>query len=283
MRIERSRRSSNVQDRRGIRASPAIAGGGIGIVVIAIVAMLLGVDPRAILQSGAALAPAATGETGGAPPADDAAADFVVRVLGDTEDVWREQFAQMGTVYREPTLILFTDAVESACGYAQAAVGPFYCPSDESVYIDLGFYRDLRDQLGAPGDFAQAYVIAHEVGHHVQALLGIADQVAAARQRAGEAEGNALSVRQELQADCLAGVWAFHADRERALLEAGDIEEGLTAAAAIGDDRLQQRARGYIVPESFTHGTSEQRVRWFRAGLQSGDIGKCDTFGAGAS
>jgi predicted metalloprotease len=283
MKIERSRRSRNVEDRRGLRATPAMAGGGIGIIVIAIVAMLLGVDPRAILQAGPALAPASSTETGGAPPADDAAADFVSRVLGDTEDVWREQFALLGADYREPTLVLFTDAVQSACGFTQSAVGPFYCPRDEHVYIDLGFYRDLREQLGAPGDFAQAYVIAHEVGHHVQKLLGIADQVATARQRASETEGNALSVRQELQADCLAGVWAFHANRERGLLDAGDVEEGLTAAAAIGDDRLQRRARGYVVPESFTHGTSEQRVRWFRTGLETGDIGKCDTFSAGGA
>lgn len=259
-----------------------MAGGGIAVVVVAIIAMLLGVDPRAILQAGPELAPASSVQTGTAPPADDAAADFVTRVLGDTEDVWNEQFALLGADYREPTLVLFSDAVQSACGFTQSAVGPFYCPRDEHVYIDLAFYRDLRDQLGAPGDFAQAYVIAHEVGHHVQNLLGIADQVAAARQRANETEGNALSVRQELQADCLAGVWAYHANRERALLDAGDIEEGLRAAAAIGDDRLQRRARGYVVPEAFTHGTSEQRVRWFRAGLEAGDIGKCDTFGAGA-
>jgi len=282
MRIERSRRSRNVEDRRGIRTTPAVAGGGAAVVVIAIVAMLLGVDPRSILQAGPELTPPST-ETGGAPPADDAAADFVSRVLGDTEDVWREQFVQLGAAYREPTLVLFTDAVQSACGFTQSAVGPFYCPRDEHVYIDLGFYRDLREQLGAPGDFAQAYVIAHEVGHHVQNLLGIADQVAAARQRASETQSNALSVRQELQADCLAGVWAFHANRERGLLEAGDVEEGLTAAAAIGDDRLQRRARGYVVPESFTHGTSDQRVRWFREGLETGDVGKCDTFSAGGA
>ncbi len=194
MKIERSRRSRNVEDRRGIRATPAIAGGGIGIVVIAIVAMLLGVDPRAILQAGPASAPAAPTETGGAPPADDPAADFVSRVLGDTEDVWREQFALLGADYREPTLVLFTDAVQSACGFTQSAVGPFYCPRDEHVYIDLGFYRDLREQLGAPGDFAQAYVIAHEVGHHVQKLLGIADQVVG-RDASGRARRRATRSR----------------------------------------------------------------------------------------
>jgi hypothetical protein len=280
MRWERSRRSSNVEDRRGVRAGPAVAGGGIGVVLIAIVALMLGVDPRVILQGGAALAPSASVESGGPPPAGDEMADFVSHVLGDTEDVWNALFAQAGSDYREPTLVLFSDAVQSACGFAQAAVGPFYCPRDQKVYIDLSFYRDLRDRMGAPGDFAQAYVIAHEIGHHVQTLLGISEQVMAARQRASEAEGNALSVRQELQADCLAGVWAHHAERTRAVLETGDIEEGLTAAAAIGDDRLQRQARGYVVPESFTHGSSEQRVRWFRRGLETGDFGQCDTFNA---
>jgi hypothetical protein len=253
-----------------------VAGGGIGVVVITIVAMMLGVDPRVLLQGDA---PAPEG-SGGPPPAGDEMADFVSAILGDTEDVWNSLFAQMGSEYREPTLVLFSDAVQSACGFAEAAVGPFYCARDESVYIDLGFYRDLRDRLGAPGDFAQAYVIAHEIGHHVQTLLGVSERVMAARQRASETEGNALSVRQELQADCLAGVWAYHAERARDLLEGGDVEEGLAAAAAIGDDRLQRRARGYVVPESFTHGSSEQRVRWFRAGLAGGDFERCDTFSA---
>jgi uncharacterized protein len=186
----------------------------------------------------------------------------------------------MGREYAEPRLVLFTGAVESACGFAEAAVGPFYCPGDRKLYIDLSFYRDLRERLGAPGDFAQAYVIAHEVGHHVQNLLGIAERVQASRRRLSRAEGNALQVRMELQADCFAGVWASNAQRARQILEAGDVEEGLNAAAAIGDDRLQRRAQGRVVPESFTHGSSAQRVRWFKRGLETGDPGECDTFAA---
>jgi hypothetical protein len=211
-------------------------------------------------------------------PAGDAEAEFVEYILGSTEDVWNGIFAEAGGDYREPTLVLFSDMAQSACGYAQSAVGPFYCPADEQVYIDLSFYRDLQQRLGAPGDFAQAYVIAHEVGHHVQTLQGITEQTTLARQRAGEAEANAISVRTELQADCYAGVWAYHSERTRQWLEQGDIEEGLNAAAAIGDDRLQRRTQGHVVPESFTHGTSEQRVRWFRRGLESGNPATCDTF-----
>jgi hypothetical protein len=201
-------------------------------------------------------------------------------VLADTEDTWHALFGKVGRSYREPTLVLFSGAVESACGSAEAAMGPFYCPGDQKVYLDLTFFDELHDRFGAPGDFAQAYVIAHEVGHHVQNLLGIAKQVQAARQQAGEREANALSVMMELQADCFAGVWGYHADKSRGLLEAGDIEEGLNAAAAIGDDRLQRQARGYVVPESFTHGSSAQRVRWFRQGLSSGDPNSCNTFAA---
>jgi hypothetical protein len=204
--------------------------------------------------------------------------DFVAVVLADTEDVWTEVFRRSGRSYREPTLVLFSGAVESACGFAQSAVGPFYCPLDRKVYLDLAFFKDLRDRFRAPGDFAQAYVIAHEVGHHVQTLLGISQEVVEMRQRLDTARANALAVRQELQADCFAGVWANRAHRARQILEAGDIEEGLDAAAAIGDDRLQQRTRGYAVPESFTHGSSAQRVRWFKRGLESGDPGACDTF-----
>jgi predicted metalloprotease len=215
-----------------------------------------------------------------APPEDDERAAFVSTVLADTEDTWHPLFEQMGASYREPTLVLFSDAVDSACGFAQAAMGPFYCPGDQKVYLDIGFFDELHERFGAPGDFAQAYVIAHEVGHHVQNLLGIASEVQAARQQADEREGNALSVMMELQADCFAGVWGHHADRTRHLLEQGDVEEGLNAAAAIGDDRLQREAGGRVVPDAFTHGSSEQRMHWFEQGLKSGDPNACDTFEA---
>jgi hypothetical protein len=204
--------------------------------------------------------------------------DFVARVLGSTERVWAEKFQAMGRQYDPPALVLFSGVVQSACGMAQAAMGPFYCPPDRKVYIDLSFFEDMERRLGASGDFAQAYVIAHEVGHHIQNLLGIADKVTRARLQAPEAEANALSVRMELQADCLAGAWAKNADESRAILEQGDVEEGLNAASAIGDDRLQKRSQGYAVPESFTHGSSEQRVRWFNRGLETGDMNQCDTF-----
>ncbi len=207
--------------------------------------------------------------------------NFVSVVLADTEDVWRDLFRKRNAEYRDPTLVLFSGAVQSACGIAQSAVGPFYCPADHKVYLDLSFFRDLRDRFRAPGDFAQAYVIAHEVGHHVQSLLGISDRVQAARQRAGEREANALSVKLELQADCFAGVWAFHADKTRQILEEGDVEEALNAASAIGDDRLQQQSRGHVTPDSFTHGSSAQRVEWFQRGLKSGRTDQCDTFAAG--
>lgn len=209
----------------------------------------------------------------------DAGKDFVARVLGSTERVWTDKFQQVGRQYVKPKLVLFSGFVQSACGMAQSAMGPFYCPGDQKVYIDLSFYQDMKNKLGAPGDFAQAYVVAHEVGHHVQNLLGIADKVTKARMQAPEAEANALSVRMELQADCLAGVWAKTANDQNKILEEGDVEEGLNAAAQIGDDRLQKRSQGYVVPESFTHGSSEQRVRWFKRGLQSGDMNSCDTFG----
>lgn len=204
--------------------------------------------------------------------------DFVSVVLADTEETWQAIFSQRGGDYREPKLVLFRDAVNSACGLARSATGPFYCPGDQKVYIDLSFYSDLKNRFKAPGDFAQAYVIAHEVGHHVQTLLGVSQQVQRVKQGLSQADGNKLSVRQELQADCFAGVWANHADRSRQLLERGDIEEGLAAASAIGDDRLQQQSRGYVTPDSFTHGTSAQRVRWFRIGLRQGDLKACDTF-----
>lgn len=223
------------------------------------------------------------GDTGGgttsADVSTDAGRDFVARVLGSTERVWGGIFQNMGRQYEEPKLVLFSGFVQSACGMAQSAMGPFYCPNDHKVYIDLSFYQDMKTKLGAPGDFAQAYVVAHEVGHHVQNLLGIADKVQQARMRASEEEGNALSVRMELQADCLAGIWAKEADATKHILEQGDIEEALNAAAQIGDDRLQRKSQGYVVPESFTHGSSEQRVRWFKTGLQANDIRACDTFG----
>ncbi|MCU0538027.1 MAG: zinc metallopeptidase [Hydrococcus sp. Prado102] len=212
------------------------------------------------------------------PPANDEMADFVSVVLADTEDTWHGIFQQSGQTYREPTLVLFRGAVESGCGYAEAAMGPFYCPLDEKVYIDLSFYQDLKNRFQAPGDFAQAYVIAHEVGHHVQNLLGISDKVRAAQRQVSEVEANQLSVRQELQADCFAGVWAHHAERSRQILEAGDIEEALNAASSIGDDRLQKQSRGYVVPESFTHGSSAQRVRWFKRGIETGEPAQCNTF-----
>src|SRR5262245_2553356 len=285
MRWQMGRRSDNIEDRRGMSAGPGMAvGGGIGTIALVLIALFFGIDPSALLQGGGD----PTG--GGAPPQqqvqprapakDDEMANFVAVVLGDTEDTWKELFRRMNRQYREPKLVLFTNVVQSACGSAQSAMGPFYCPGDQKVYIDLAFYRDLRERLGAPGDFAQAYVIAHEVGHHVQNLLGIAERVEGMRRRASEQQSNAIQVRMELQADCFAGVWAANAQRARQILEAGDIEEGLNAAAAIGDDRLQKRAQGRVVPESFTHGSSAQRVRWFKQGLDTGDPRKCDTFGA---
>ena len=283
MRLEDQERSSNIEDRRGMSVGRGIAGGGIGIVVIALIALFFGVDPSVILEG--ALAPDATPGPQReverrAPTRDDKTADFVAAVLGSTEETWSDLFRRSGREYQKPTLVLFSGVVQSACGMAQAAVGPFYCPLDQKLYIDLEFYRDLQDRFRAPGDFAQAYVIAHEVGHHVQNLLGIAEQVQSARQRASERQANALSVRMELQADCLAGIWAHYANRKKRILEEGDIEEGIGAAAAVGDDRIQKATRGYVSPDSFTHGSADQRVRWFRRGLESGDLKTCDAFGA---
>jgi uncharacterized protein len=270
--------SQNVQDRRGIRVGRA-GGIGIGTIVLALIAVYFGQDPSVVLNS---VQPGTQSEE--VPyeesPEEAQLREFVSVVLADTEMTWGAIFAAAGRTYEEPKLVLFSGAVESACGFAQAAVGPFYCPGDRKVYIDLSFYQDLQSRFGAPGDFAQAYVVAHEIGHHVQTLLGISERNMAARQGASEAEANSLSVRQELQADCFAGIWAHNADRSRALLEAGDIEEGLNAASAIGDDRLQQQSRGYVSPESFTHGSSEQRVRWFKRGFETGSVDTCDTFGA---
>ena len=273
------RQSENVEDRRGIRVSRGLAGGGIGTLLLVLVAMYLGVDPTVLLNQ----APPGDGRPVETKPHDRPAeenqlAKFVSVVLADTEDTWRDLFRRKGRTYQEPKLVLFTDAVQSACGLAGAAVGPFYCPEDQKVYIDLRFYQDLKERFQAPGDFAQAYVIAHEIGHHVQNLFGISEKVQAARTRVREVEANRLSVQLELQADCLSGVWAHHANKARQILEAGDVEEALRAASAIGDDRLQRQTRGVIVPDTFTHGTSEQRVRWFRHGLETGDLGQCNTF-----
>jgi predicted metalloprotease len=280
MRWERGRRSDNVEDRRGIRVSRGVAGGGIGALLLVLVALYFGVDPSVLVNTGVqpsgSTAPYA--ESRNASPEEERLSEFVSVVLADTEDTWHTLFRQMGQSYQEPSLVLFSGAVESACGFAQAAVGPFYCPRDQKVYIDLSFFEDLENRFRAPGDFAQAYVIAHEIGHHVQKLLGIADKVDTLRRRVDETQGNRLSVMLELQADCLAGVWAHHADRSRRILEQGDIEEALNAASAIGDDRLQRRSRGYVTPDSFTHGSSGQRVHWFRQGIETGDIEQCNTF-----
>ncbi|MHB8869156.1 MAG: KPN_02809 family neutral zinc metallopeptidase [Thermoleophilia bacterium] len=276
------RRSANVEDRRGMsrKGGGLAVGGGLGTVVIVVLYLLLGGDPSQIAgQVGAPSgAPSQTGGTVGAQ--SDELAQFVAVVLADTEEVWAEVFRETGRTYRDPGLVLFTGAVESACGTQSSAVGPFYCPADQTVYIDLSFYDELKERHGAPGDFAQAYVIAHEVGHHVQKLLGVSDQVNDQRDRVSETEYNQLLVRMELQADFLAGVWAHHAQQNWQVLEAGDVEEALAAASAIGDDRLQRESTGRVVPDSFTHGTSEQRVRWFQKGLDTGDISQGDTFSA---
>jgi hypothetical protein len=283
MRWQMGRRSDNIEDQRGMPVGRgAVVGGGIGTVVLVLLALYFGVDPSVVLQGvdpGDSRSVSSVQQQR-APAGDEPLKDFVSVILADTEDTWGELFQRMGRQYERPHLVLFSGAVKSACGFAEAAVGPFYCPGDRKLYIDLSFYRDLRDKLGAPGDFAQAYVIAHEVGHHVQNLLGIAEKVQAAQGRRSRTEANALQVRMELQADCLAGVWANNAQRARNLLESGDIEEGLNAASAIGDDRLQRQAQGRVVPESFTHGSSAQRVRWFKRGIDSGDPGQCDTFTA---
>lgn len=279
MRWREGRESDNVEDRRGLSAAPTLAGGGIGTIVLLLVAWYFGIDPSLLLQGGSSQG-APHSQSVQSSPASDEARKFVAVVLADTEDTWRDLFRRMGGTYQDPKLVLFSGAVQSACGFAQSAVGPFYCPGDHKVYIDLSFFDELKNRFRAPGDFAQAYVIAHEVGHHVQNLLGISGKVDALRARAGKTESNALSVRLELQADCFAGVWAYHADKARRILEAGDVEAALNAASAIGDDRLQMQARGYVAPDSFTHGSSAQRVRWFKRGIASGDLRQCDTFKA---
>jgi predicted metalloprotease len=290
MRWQTGRESENVEDRRG--QGPQFGRGvrvggisGLGLIVVFVIALLMGVNPLALLEGlggGATIAPAPTqridAPTTPRPGGSDDPARFAAVILADTEDTWGQIFAAAENRYVPPHLVLFDVATPSACGQGSAAMGPFYCPLDRKLYLDLGFFRELERRFHAPGDFAQAYVIAHEVGHHVQNLLGIADRVQSLRQRVSEREANALSVRTELQADCLAGIWAYYANKQRKLLEPGDVEEGLRAAAAIGDDTIQRRAQGRVVPESWTHGSSEQRVRWFRRGMDSGRIDGCDTF-----
>jgi predicted metalloprotease len=283
MDIRGRRKSSNIEDRRGMRPGRTGVGLSLGGVLFLVVLSLLGINPLPFLGL-ATKAPEVQMEETGQPyqesPGEAALREMTAVVLADTEDTWSALLPQYGVEYAEPTLVLFSGAVQSGCGAAQSEMGPFYCPRDGRVYIDMSFYDDLARRFGAPGDFAQAYVIAHEVGHHVQNLLGTADKVRAAQGRVGQVEANALSVRMELQADCYAGVWAHHAGRSRQLLEAGDVEEGLNAASAIGDDRLQHMSQGRVVPDAFTHGSSEQRVRWFRQGMQAGTIEACDTFAA---
>jgi predicted metalloprotease len=286
LRWRNPRRSGNIEDRRGMRVPTKAVGGGIvGLILLIITLVLSGGNPGMIFNDNTNVGintPASYYE-GTTPISQEERelADFVSIVLADTEDTWNEIFAAENLDYREPTLVLFSGAVESACGFAQSAVGPFYCSADEKVYIDLSFYRDLRDSFGAGGDFAQAYVIAHEIGHHVQNQLGIMEEISSAQQQASSrADANRLSVMLELQADCMAGVWAYNADQARDILEQGDIEEGLNAASSIGDDRLQMKSQGQVTPDSFTHGSSVQRVSWFERGLEAGDINSCNTFSA---
>jgi predicted metalloprotease len=282
MRWQGRRKSDNVEDRRGLGGRGVAVGGGLGGlgIVIAILYFLLGGNPGDVTQTLQVDQPYATGAGEPLSEKDKEMGDFVSVVLADIEDVWRAQFQQLGETYQEPKLVLFSGQVDSACGYAGASSGPFYCPGDSKVYIDLLFFEDMQRQLGAPGDFALAYVIAHEVGHHVQNLLGINDQVMSRRGRLSERDFNQLMVRMELQADFLAGVWAHYARRATDFLETGDIEEGINAAGAVGDDRIMKQMQGYVVPDAFTHGTSEQRVRWFKKGLETGDIRQGDTFGS---
>ena len=287
MKLDDSRRSDNVEDERGSGFSGRGAGIGIGTIVIVVIGYFMGVSPSTLLSllnggdGQAVTAPVHQGT--GAADANDPQVDFVRAVLGETEDVWGAYFGTLGKTYVRPKLVLFSGQVDSACGFASAAAGPFYCPGDRKVYIDLSFYRQLATQFGAPGDFARAYVIAHEVGHHVQNLLGITEQAARAEERAGRVGANRVSVMIELQADCFAGVWAAQANAARKILEPGDMEQGLQAASSVGDDTLQKREQGTVVPDSFTHGTSAQRVGWFRRGFETGKIDRCDTFGAGGA
>lgn len=280
MRWRDRRQSANVEDRRGLSGGKVAIGGGLGTLVIVLIAMLLGGDPRQVLERLPAAEPGPAAQTSRPlNPEEEELKQFVSVVLAETEDVWNDVFRQAGRQYREPTLVLFTDRVQSACGLAGSAVGPFYCPGDEKLYLDLSFFNEMKTRFRAPGDFAVAYVVAHEVGHHVQRLLGTMDRVNAAQNRMDRASANELSVRLELQADFLAGVWARHA-QQKGLLEMGDLEEALSAASAVGDDRLQRESQGYVVPDSFTHGSSEQRIRWFRKGMDTGDLRQGDTFNA---
>src|SRR5687767_2473404 len=276
MRWRGERQSTNIEDRRGMGSRVAV-GGGIGTLIVIVIALLFGADPSQLLEQMPSSQPSQVQTSRSANPEEEELKQFVSVVLAKSEDVWHNVFQQNGRQYREPTLVLFTDRVQSACGMAGAAVGPFYCPGDEKVYIDLSFYEQLRRRFNAPGDFAQAYVIAHEVGHHVQNLLGISDRVDAMQRRVSEIEANQLSVRLELQADFFAGVFARYA-RDQGMLDEGDIEEALTAASAIGDDKIQRQTTGYVVPDSFTHGSSEQRLRWFKKGYETGDFRQGDTF-----
>ena len=291
MKWEGNRQSDNVEDRRG--DAGGVSGGGrrgvggrgigIGSIAIALVASyFFGINPMTVLGvlGGGESAPQSSPAAARKPPADDQMATFVATVLADTEDVWTNVFTKGGSAYAAPKLVIFEGRTDTDCGQGQSAMGPFYCPADRTVYIDLAFYRTLKERLGAPGDFAQAYVIAHEVGHHVQNLLGISGKMDQMRQRVSKTEYNALSVRLELQADCFAGVWAHHAQSARQILEQGDVEEAMNAAAKIGDDALQGAGGGSVVPESFTHGTSAQRQRWFDVGLKNGSVKRCDTFSA---
>jgi hypothetical protein len=284
MRWRGERQSDNVEDRRGARVSRGAKVGGIsglGLVAIVVVSLLFGVDPTMILQQvGQNLPSSTTIEESAQPAANDDMRNFVAVVLAETEDVWNEQFSGAGRAYEEPKLVLFSGAVDSACGFAQSAMGPFYCPADHKVYLDLAFFDELHSRFGASGDFAQAYIIAHEVGHHVQTQLGIIQKVSQLQARSGAAEKNKLNVMLELQADCLAGMWAHQAQKKRDILEEGDIEEALNAASAVGDDRIQKKTQGYVVPDSFTHGSSAQRVSWFKRGFEQGNFQACDTFNA---
>ncbi len=294
------RQSDNIEDRRGEGFGMGMGAGrrfpiggraggigGIGLLILVLLGLFFGIDPSVLLQGGGGMSspsyePSQSNEQSirPSPGSTDGARQFVAVVLADTEDTWSQIFQQMGRTYQEPNLVLFSGMTRSDCGVAQSASGPFYCPRDGKVYLDTSFFDELSRRFGAPGDFAQAYVVAHEVGHHVQNLLGILPKVEAAQQQYGRSEANQLQVMVELQADCFAGIWAHHAQRSRALLEQGDIEEGLNAAAAIGDDRLQKQTQGYVVPDAFTHGSSAQRVRWFKRGLESGNPSACDTFNA---
>ncbi len=277
---KKGRKSSNVEDRRGRRIPGGVKGGGIGVLLLALIGMYFGIDPALIMNVAETVQSPSASQTSVSThsPEEQDLVDFVSVVLADTEDTWNTIFTEKGGRYGEPKLVLFTGKVESACGFAQAAMGPFYCPADQQVYIDLSFYQDLKDTLDAPGDFAQAYVIAHEVGHHVQNLIGISAKVQEIRPQLSQKEYNKISVKVELQADCYAGIWAHHADKVKNIVEAGDIEEALNAASHIGDDRLQQQAKGYVTPDSFTHGSSAQRVRWFKKGFEAGTLEACDTF-----